>query len=47
MRPGVGFDSLFGQGEKSMFKRSLAILGAAALAAVLATAPASAQKTKL
>jgi iron(III) transport system substrate-binding protein len=30
-----------------MFKRSLAILGGAALAAVLATAPASAQKTKL
>src|SRR5438045_9521397 len=30
-----------------MFKRRLSILGAAALAAVLATAPASAQRTKL
>jgi iron(III) transport system substrate-binding protein len=30
-----------------MFKRSLAVLGAAAVAAVLATAPAFAQKTKL
>ena len=46
MRPGLGFWLAEGK-ENTMFKRSLALLGAACLAAVVAAAPALAQKTKI
>src|SRR6187549_2796205 len=46
--PGYGFFvDHRGTGRTSMLKRGLGILGAAGLAAMLAVAPASAQRTKL
>src|SRR4051812_42647401 len=46
MRPRVGFSLAEGK-ENIMFKRGFALLGAGCLAAVLAAAPALAQKTKI